>query len=160
MVRGCGRIQRDGCVRGAENAADELIVTLALIVAPAAIVVEAGKVQVNPVTEQDDELKLIGPLKPSTDVITSAIVPELPALAIVTFGSGDHTERPGAVGQCVVSKFTFTEPSPVARSYPVPASKPSTEPVVVSTPKASPVAVEQSDEALAHGVEFVPAVTS
>jgi hypothetical protein len=99
MAPGCGRIQCDGCVRGAEKAADELIVTLALIVAPAAMVVEAGKVQVYPVTEQDDELKLIAPLKPSTDVITSGIAPELPALAIVTFGLGDHTERPGAVGQ-------------------------------------------------------------
>ena len=146
-------------MRGAENALEELIVTLAVMAAPAAIVVEAGKVQVNPETEHDDELKLIGPLKPSTEEITTEITPELLAVASVTLGFGDQMDRPGFVGQWLASRFTFTEPRPVAKSYPVAASKPRF-PLLVSTPNASPLAVEQSEEPLAQGIEFVPSVTS
>jgi hypothetical protein len=131
-----------------------------VIVLPEAMVVAAGNVHVNPVMEHDDELKSTAPLKPSSDVITSGIAPELVALASVTFGFGDHTVRPGAVGQSLVSSFTFTEPRPVAKSYPVPALKARSPLLFVSTPYVSPLAVEQSVEFFTQGTEFVPTVTS
>ena len=103
---------------------DGAIARVAVTVAPAARLVDDG-VKV-------PQLKLLGkfehvtvpvidPLKPFCEMIENESEPELLVLARVTNGSADERRKLGAVGHLLTRLPTFTEPRPVARSYPVPA---------------------------------------
>jgi hypothetical protein len=70
---------------------------------------------------------------------------------------------PTAVPQAVARFATFTVPSPVARSYPVPAVNAGVfvAPLTVtSTPFVPAVVLLQPDVAPVHGTEMFPFVTS